>query len=165
MAEKELKHLGRKELIEIIYELQKREIQFQDTIDHLSKKLADREIREKEAGSIAEASLALNGVFEAAQAAADQYLISVKAAEKEVEAKRQEMLAEAQKQSDALVQQGKATYQSWVEKGEAEYKSKVEQAAAECKRIRDDIHSYMVLHNTLKELFPDESPRKVSNYA
>lgn len=165
MAEKELKHLGRKELIEIIYELQKRETQSQDTIERLNRKLANREIREKESGSIAEAALALNGVFEAAQAAADQYLISVKAAEKELDAKRQAMLAEAREQANAVVQQGKATYQAWVEKGEAEYKNKVEQAEAECKRIRDDIHSYMVLHNTLKELFPDESPRKVSNYA
>lgn len=165
MAEKELKHLGRKELIEIIYELQKREIQFQNTIDRLSEKLADREIREKEAGSIAEAALALNGVFEAAQAAADQYLISVRAAEKEVDAKRQEMLAEAQAQSDALVQQGKMAYQAWQEKGETEYKKKVAQAEAECKRIRDEIHSYMLLHNSLKELFPDESSVEVSRYA
>ncbi len=165
MAEKELKHLGRKELIEIIYELQKRETQSQNTIERLNRKLADREIREKESGSIAEAALALNGVFEAAQAAADQYLISVKAAEKELDAKRQEMLEEAREQANAVVQQGKIAYQTWVEKGEAEYNTKVEQAQAECKRIRDEIHSYMVLHDTLKDLFPDEASREVSNYA
>lgn len=165
MAEKELKHLGRKELIEIIYELQKREAQSQDTIERLNRKLADREIREKESGSIAEAALALNGVFEAAQAAADQYLISVKAAEKELDATRQEMLEKARQEANAVVQQGKVTYQAWVEKGEAEYKTRVEQAQAECKRIRDEIHSYMVLHDTLKDLFPDEASREVSNYA
>lgn len=165
MAEKELKHLGRKELIEIIYELQKREAQSQDTIERLNRKLADREIREKESGSIAEAALALNGVFEAAQAAADQYLISVKAAEKELDATRQEMLEQARQEANAVVQQGKVTCQAWVEKGEAEYKTRVEQAQAECKRIRDEIHSYMVLHDTLKDLFPDEASREVSNYA
>lgn len=39
---------------------------------------ASREIELEEAGSIAEAALRLNGIFEAAQEAADQYLMNVK---------------------------------------------------------------------------------------
>ena len=39
----------------------------------------DRTLRLEQVGSIAEAALSLNRVFEAAQAAADQYLESVKA--------------------------------------------------------------------------------------
>lgn len=45
----------------------------------LQKQLDDRTLRLEHAGSIAEASLALHQVFEAAQAAADAYLESVKA--------------------------------------------------------------------------------------
>lgn len=39
---------------------------------------SSREIELAEAGSIAEAALRLNGIFEAAQAAADQYLMNVR---------------------------------------------------------------------------------------
>ena len=42
--------------------------------------LADRRIRMESAGSIAEAALKINEVFEAAQRAAEQYLESLKAA-------------------------------------------------------------------------------------
>ena len=66
MAERELRHMSRTELIEIIYA-------------ELEQQLADRTLRLEKAGSIAEAALALNHVFEDAQAAADAYLSSVKA--------------------------------------------------------------------------------------
>ena len=42
--------------------------------DTLAAKLADRRIEVESAGSIAEAALRINGVFEAAEAAASQYL-------------------------------------------------------------------------------------------
>ena len=42
------------------------------------KELASRQIRLEQAGSIAEAALKLNGVFEAAQAACNQYLENIR---------------------------------------------------------------------------------------
>ena len=42
-------------------------------LDEANQKLRDRTIRLEEAGSLAEAALLLNGVFEAAQAACQQY--------------------------------------------------------------------------------------------
>lgn len=49
--------------------------ELKDTIEEMK---ASREIELEEAGSIAEAALRLNGVFEAAQKAAEQYLMNVK---------------------------------------------------------------------------------------
>lgn len=49
--------------------------ELKDTIEEMK---ASREIELEEAGSIAEAALRLNGVFEAAQRAAEQYLMNVK---------------------------------------------------------------------------------------
>ena len=46
----------------------------------MEKELSERKILIEEAGSIAEAAISINRVFEAAQAAADQYLQSVYAA-------------------------------------------------------------------------------------
>ena len=47
-------------------------------VSELEGKLEDRSLKLKNIGSIAEASLSLNGVFEAAQAAADQYIAELK---------------------------------------------------------------------------------------
>ncbi|MBS5314160.1 MAG: hypothetical protein KHY53_15220 [Clostridiales bacterium] len=69
----DLKHLRRSELIDLIYEMKKREIELQT-----------REITIEKAGSIADAAVQLSGVFQAAQEAADSYLKSIKAKEKEL---------------------------------------------------------------------------------
>lgn len=47
-------------------------------MEQAEQKLREREIRIANAGSIADAALALNGVFEAAQKAAEDYLRSVR---------------------------------------------------------------------------------------
>lgn len=77
MREKKLKRLRRAELIEIIYEQQKRNEENEARIAQLEAALNERRLCLANAGSIAEAALKLNGVFSAAQAAAEQYLQSV----------------------------------------------------------------------------------------
>lgn len=79
MAERELRRMSRTELIEIIYALKQHEEELKRRNAELEQKLADRTLRLERAGSIAEAALELNHVFEAAQAAADAYLDSVRA--------------------------------------------------------------------------------------
>ncbi|SEP75643.1 hypothetical protein SAMN02910289_00549 [Lachnospiraceae bacterium RM5] len=74
----ELKKMNRSELIEIIYALQKEERRLKKRINELEEKLEDRRIIIDKAGSIAEASLRLNKIFEDAQKAADDYVLSVK---------------------------------------------------------------------------------------
>ena len=97
MTEKELHKLKRGELLEMML-AQSREIDaLRLRIADLEARLADREIRIQESGSIAEAALRLNGIFEAAQAAADQYLENIRRAsrtEAEMEAE-----AEAEEQN------------------------------------------------------------------
>ena len=78
MADRELKKLSRAELIDIIYALKEREDDLSAQVAALEEKLAQREIQISRAGSIAEAALAINRVFEQAQAAAEDYLLSVR---------------------------------------------------------------------------------------
>ena len=79
MADRELKKLSRAELIDIIYARKEREDDLSAQVAALEEKLAQREIQISRAGSIAEAALAINRVFEQAQAAAEDYLLSVRA--------------------------------------------------------------------------------------
>ena len=90
MAEKELRRMSRPELIEIIYALKSNE-------ESLQKKNAIVRFRFSEAGFIAEAALQLNDIFSTAQAAADDYLTSIKAAnvsmeEEQKAAEKEQML-------------------------------------------------------------------------
>ena len=78
MTDKDLKRLRRGELLEMLIAQSKRMEQMQEELDAARTALASREILLQEAGSIAEASLRINGVFEAAQAAAQQYLENVR---------------------------------------------------------------------------------------
>ena len=74
---KKMKKLSRLELVEIIYELMKKQQAQEEEIARLTRELEDKRIIIDKAGSIAKASLELNEVFERAQAAADQYLKEV----------------------------------------------------------------------------------------
>lgn len=77
MTAKELKKLKRSELLEILLARTAEVERLQKELDEANKKLEDRAILLDNVGSIAEASLKLNGVFEAAEAAAEQYLKNI----------------------------------------------------------------------------------------
>lgn len=86
MTEKELQKLKRIELVELLLRqveenqrLKDRIYDLEDELNEAKDKLDDRQIILRKAGSIAKASLELNGVFEAAQKAADDYLNSIMA--------------------------------------------------------------------------------------
>ena len=78
ISEKELKKLKRLELLELMV-VQSREIdRLRAEVAELNAKLEDRDLIMSHSGSIAEASLRINNIFEAAQKAADQYVDSVR---------------------------------------------------------------------------------------
>lgn len=78
MTTKELQKLNRKQLLELMLEQSKRIDQLERQLAAAQEALAERRIVAQEAGSIAEAALRLNNVFEAAQMAADQYLENIR---------------------------------------------------------------------------------------
>lgn len=89
MTDKELKKLRRVDLLEMLVEAGKQIEDLQKQLAAAEEKLKEREIKIEQSGSIAEAALKLNGIFEAAQKAADQYLENIRMqaqlAEKEAE--------------------------------------------------------------------------------
>lgn len=79
MTRKELKKMRRRDLISLLLEISNENALLRTQLSDAQRRLASREIRLTHSGSIAEAALSLNRVFEAAQAAADQYLENIKA--------------------------------------------------------------------------------------
>lgn len=74
MTDKELRKLNRKDLLEMLIQQGKELEELRTQLNEAQERLKDRRITVDKAGSIAQAALQLNGVFEAAQKAADQYL-------------------------------------------------------------------------------------------
>lgn len=77
MTDKQLRKLSRGDLLQLLLEQIKENERLREQVAELSRQLNERKIVLEKAGSIAEASLMLNGVFEAAQAAVDQYLENI----------------------------------------------------------------------------------------
>ena len=77
MSNKSLSKLSRSELLDLLYEQEKRLENLENRNKQLEAELADRKIKISKVGSIAEASLALSNVFAEAQKAVDRYLENV----------------------------------------------------------------------------------------
>ena len=76
--EKDLKRMSRKDLLQLLVLQSKKIDTLQEELNKANELVETKEIMLKEAGSIAEASLKINKVFEVAQLAADQYLENIK---------------------------------------------------------------------------------------
>ena len=134
MKDKELKQLSRAELIDILYEQQKQLEETKALAEELQAKLNEKELHISTAGSIAEAAMKVNGVFEAAQAAANQYLLSIRAAtsgvkEKAdaVERQRQEILDAANAKAAKTVAEAEAKAKTILDNAERQSAQKWEQ--------------------------------------
>ena len=105
MTQKELRKLSRAELLEMLIE-QSEELQsVKEKLAAAEAALASREIEIDNAGSIAEASLRLNGVFEAAQAACEQYIENIRLLNDRSQMICRQMEKESRKQADELLEQ------------------------------------------------------------
>jgi glutathione S-transferase len=84
----------------MLLEEKKENDRLRERVTELEQKLADRRIELDEAGSIAEAALRLNRIFEAAQEAAQQYLDNVKDLHEHQEERITEKLTEIKKEKE-----------------------------------------------------------------
>ena len=77
MAKKELSRLSRQELLEVLLAQAEENRKLKKQLQEARDALTNRKIEVERAGTMAEAALRLNGVFEAADQAAQQYLENI----------------------------------------------------------------------------------------
>lgn len=135
MTELELKHLRRADLVEILLDLSKENEILRAQLERARTQLADRTIAVENAGSLAEAALRLNGVFEAAQAACDQYTQNLRQRMAEQDEICRRMEQEAQKKCDQMLEEAKAQADA--------YRKEAEQA------VQEMVNSYSWLSKVL----------------
>lgn len=102
MTDKALKRLSRAELLEMLLAQVEENEQLKKRLAQLQAQLENRQILIQDAGSIAEAAMQLNNVFQAADAAASQYLENVQRLSGEGESIRLRLEAEAKKDAEAI---------------------------------------------------------------
>lgn len=105
MTDRELKKLSRADILELLLEERRQNQLLRAQIKEFEDKLNDKSIIIEEAGSIAQAAIGLNGVLEAAEKAAAQYLENVKRLSSEKEAECRQLEAEARERADAVIKE------------------------------------------------------------
>ena len=136
MPDRELRHMSRTELVEIIFALKQSEDQLKAENAALTAQLEDRQLHIQNAGSIAQAALELNNVFAAAQAAADDYLHSVQATVADTTATAANTLSQARSEAKRILEQAQADADSL--KAQAQQECDAMTAAAAQKRTQTE---------------------------
>jgi len=162
MTEKELKRLSRTDLLEMLIDQSKELQKTKKLLEAAEAELQSREIAIEDAGSIAEASLRLNGVFEAAQNACQQYMENVRTlSDRQEEACRQReqesieiaaaRLAETERICAEMEAKTKERCASMLSKAKSE-------AAAYWDEMYRKLEAYRANHAEVRELL-NTSPR------
>lgn len=116
MTEKELRRLNRKELLQLLIgQMEENQILQEQLKDSVSR-LQERQIMVEKAGSLAEASLLLNGVFQAAEDSASQYLENIRRMKEEQEVFCRKLYANAEAKASEIIKEA----QEYSEKKHAE---------------------------------------------
>lgn len=96
MKNKELKRLGRAELLELLLAQTRETERLQAELEEARRALEDRNLRLSKAGDLAQAVVEINGVMAAAQAAAGQYLENIARMEAETRERCERIIAAAE---------------------------------------------------------------------
>lgn len=158
MNGKELRRMSRGELLQALIErtrenawLREKLTDAQSALEQAKAELADRTMALTESGSIAEAALKINGVFEDAQQAAGDYLNAIQQLKREQEQKTGDALAEAQRQAEEILQQARAK--------SAQMEKDAQRRCDELIRIaeRDARHNWDEMDRRMKQLSEDNA--------
>lgn len=176
MTDKELKRLSRVELLEMLVEtarenenlqnlLKEKEEQHQKQInvinsdfnqrmEVLQEQLDEKKLAISKAGSIAEACLQINGIFEAAQASVEQYLINIR--------NQEELCHEIEKAAEENAKKKIAEVESEAGKYLAESKTKAAKMLADAEEQATKIVSDAQIRSS--QYWEEVSQRLVAFY-
>lgn len=150
MNKNDLKRLSRGDLLEMLVaqgeELEAVKAKLLETKAELQKKEMDI----TEAGSIADASLKLNGVFEAAQAASQQYLDNIKLLSERQQDICEKLEQESREKADALIAETTEKCDEMLVKAKAE-------SQAYWDEVSQRLEAFYNEHHGLRELLASVS--------
>ena len=129
MTDKELRRLSRSELLEMLIAQTEENDRLKIRLEQAEAQLRDRRIAIDKAGSLAEAALSLNGVFQAAEAAAQQYLENIQRISGQQDTICRSMKEKTEKETARMRQEAQAYSQKVHAEADAYWKQIVSKAA------------------------------------
>lgn len=125
MTDKELRRLSRSELLEMLVAQAAENDQLKTKLEQAEAQLRNRRIAIDKAGSLAEAALSLNGVFQAAEAAAQQYLENIERISDQQDAICRDLKEQAKQEAAQIRQEAQAYSQKVHAEADAYWKQVV----------------------------------------
>ena len=151
MTDRELRKMNRKELLELLIALKEENDQLKVSLQQQEEKLQSRDIQFKDAGSLAEASLVLNSVFESADKAAAQYLENIKRCSEQQARAYNRIVSEAEQKAKKI-----------LDDAEIEKQKKIQAADDHLHKVKAGIEAYYNAHPELRASDPTQARRKTS---
>ncbi len=158
MTKKELKRLSRTDLLELLLQERQENETLHAEIKCLKEQLADRIITIQNSGSIAEASLQLNGIFDMAQRAAEQYLENIRLLSGKQEEICEQMEAKTAEKCSASEMDTKKRCEATTRKAD-------EESSTCWSKVSKDLDEFYQLRGEYREMISDKSPGRDKNDA
>ena len=141
MTDQELRKLNRSELLQMLIDQVEENKSLQERLGKVEAQLAERQLKYEKAGSLAEAALALNGVFQAADDAARQYLENIEMASRQQEEICRGIQEKAERKALLLLKEAE------------EYKKKAKEEADEYwVQVQKQVETLLQNHAALRDL-------------
>lgn len=156
MTDKELRRLSRSELLEMLIAQTEENSQLKIRLEQAEAQLRDRRIEIDKAGSLAEAALSLNGVFQAAEAAAQQYLENIQRISSQQDAISRVIKEQSEKEAAQIRQEAEAYSQKVHADADAYWK----QVAARASKLLADQEALRQLIQSAGEVEINEEHSK-----
>ena len=143
MPETDLKKKNRTELLEMLVKQGKKLEELQGQLDKANADLADRAIKIEKAGTMAEASFMLNGVLEAVDAAARQYIENIKLAAGKQGAEAQGAPDAPEKQAEAIIADARRRAENILTEAKNRANAIISSAEKEREQGMTEVNSYL----------------------
>ena len=144
--------MSRGELLEMLIAQTEENGKLKQELEEVRAALRDKQIAIENAGSIAEASIQLNGVLEAAQAAAEQYLENLRQRCSQQDSIVQTIQAEAEKKAAAIIAEAEEKAEAITAQANAHCQKTREEADAYWQQISERTQALFQEHDNLWEL-------------
>lgn len=153
MTNKELRKLSRTELLKLLLEQSKEVDRLKQELESTQEKLKSRRLEVKQAGSIADAALQVNKVFETAQKAADQYLENIQQINSRQTDICSKLIADAESRCKEMENQTKEKCDTMVKKAKTESQRYWD-------NVNEKLEVFINKHRELREILNTTLPRE-----
>ena len=151
MTDRDLIKMTRKELLELLIAVEKENNELRERLDQLEEELQTRDIQREKAGTMAEAALALNGLFESTDKAAAEYLENIKRCSEEQQNKYDSIVGVAEQKAKAI-----------LDEAESERQRKIDEADAYWNKLSSRLEAFYNEHAGMREMLLAEADKNLS---